>query len=44
MVNNKQMKKKRKETTPQNISISMKSNGNNIGFGVHRNVYKSWLC
>ena len=43
MVNNKQMEKK-KTTTPQNISISMKSNGNNIGFGVRRTMYKSWLC
>lgn len=43
MVNNKQKKKKTKKN-PQNISITMKSNGNNTGFGVSRTVYKSWLC
>ena len=44
MVNNTQKKKKNKTKNPQNISITMKSNGNNTGFGVSRTVYKSWLC
>ena len=31
--------KRKKKTKP-----TMKSNGNNTGFGVSRTVYKSWLC